>query len=166
MVRVLCPVLATAPCMTSNVTTNNAFSLQLFTEFTPRGSFYPRIKQTKVLIWLDSLRFPNIPSLLSTFYCLALVYTSPGWWVIEACTFGGFSLRHSRYFFIVCVGVYCWMVIPFAHKDKSSTSCATQVFPMHFFSAILFLGFAELGGWASCNTHSPSGQCSTLHCGG
>ena len=71
--------------MTSNVTTNNAFSLQLFTEFTPRGSFYPRIKQTKVLIWLDSLRFPNIPSLLSTFYCLALVYTSPGWWVIEAC---------------------------------------------------------------------------------
>ena len=46
----------TAPCMTSNVTTNNPFSLQLFTEFTPRGSFYPRIKQTKVLIRHDSLR--------------------------------------------------------------------------------------------------------------
>ena len=54
---VLCPTPAATPCMTSNVTTGTAFSLQLFTEFTPCGSFYPpRIKQTKVLIRLDSLR--------------------------------------------------------------------------------------------------------------
>ena len=38
----------------------------------------------------------------------------------------------GKLLFIVCVGVNCWMVIPLAQEDKS-------------ISAILFLGFAELG---------------------
>ena len=57
--------------MTSSVTTNTAFSLQLFTEFTPRGSFYQHIKQTKVLISLDMCQY--FPTYAVAPPCLALI---------------------------------------------------------------------------------------------
>ena len=54
------------------------------------------------------------------------------------------------------ITIYLILLIPDAHEAESS-----QGKPMHLFSTILFLGFAQLGR-PTCSTQPPSGQCTTL----